>query len=190
MHALAKLQYWAGSDWRRVYGIGNTSIAVGATGAMNVAAYNYTFDGTSHQPLKADGQQALIATVTDPAITGAPPAASSLYSAGGTTVSANVKASAGRLFSVHARISHATAAGAWLMLFDKASAPAGGDTPFWRCWIQVNTATNISAEAGRDIFGPQGFAFANGLSWGVSTTPGTYTAIGAVVNGHVNISYK
>lgn len=167
----------------------STGLAVGTYG-LQTASQLYALGSASiATPLRADDSQQLIVTPSDPSVATAP-TPSTLYSAGGTTVSASVKASAGRLFSVHARISHATAAGAWLMLFDKASAPAGGDTPIWRCWVQVNTATNISAEAGRDFFGPQGLAFAAGLSWGVSTTAATYTAIGAVVNGHINISYK
>lgn len=190
LSVLAKLQYWAGSDWRRVYGIGNTGIAVGNTGAVNCAAYNFTWDGSAHQPLRSEGSQALVATLTDPSLSGTPPTSASMYTKGGTTVSANVKASAGRVLSVSARISHATAAGAWFQLFNKASAPAGGDACIWQMWVQVNTAQNLTVDAGRDHFGPQGFACSAGISWGISTTADTYTAIGAVVNGAVNISYR
>lgn len=166
-----------------------TGLAVGTYGLQTASQLYALSTANVATPCRNDDNGSQIVTPTDPSLATAP-TSSTMYSAGGTTVSAAVKASAGRLFSVHARISHATAAGAWLMLFDKASAPAGGDTPVWRCWIQANTATNISAEAGRDFFGPQGLAFAAGLSWGVSTTAATYTAIGAVVNGHINISYK
>lgn len=190
LDCVAKLQFWTGADWRRWRGIGSTSIAQGSTNAANVAAYAYTWDGAVHQPLRSEGQTALVATVTDPAITGTPPTSSTLYTKGGTTVSANVKASAGRLFSLSARISHATAAGAWLQLFNKASAPAAADACVWQMWVPVNTAADLSVVAGRDHFGPQGYAFSLGLSWGISTTANTYTAIGAVVNGSVNISYK
>lgn len=221
---IAKLQFWTGTEWRRVRGIGNTGAAAGAAGAVNVAAYLFGWDGAQHNPARQKAQDATglavgtyglqtasqlyalstanvatpcrnddngsqIVTPTDPSLATAP-TSSSLYTKGGTTVSAAVKTSAGRLFSISARISHATAAGAWLQLFNKNGAPAAADACIWQMWVPVNTAADLSVTAGRDHFGPQGYAFSAGLSWGVSTTADTFTAIGAVVNGSVNISYK
>lgn len=74
-----------------------------------------------------------------------------------------------------------TVATSWVQLFDKASAPLGGDVPKY-------TFKAPTTGAGQIVF-PNGRAFALGLSWGISSTGGTFTAAGSPL-GWVNAQYS
>lgn len=115
------------------------------------------------------------------------PVASSTYT--GTAFSArlndvdiSVKGSAGNLLSITA--SSINAAIRYLQIHNKATAPAGGDTPVFSWPIPAGTATVPAyREIGRDILGQHGHYFSTGISVGISTTADTFTA--ATTTDHV-----
>ncbi len=188
--AAAKMQFWTGAEWRRVRGKAqdSTGLAVGSYGLQTASQMYAVGSASVAAPLRVDDSQQLIITAADPSLATAP-AGATMYSGGGA-IAAAVKATAGRLFAVHARVSHATAGGAWFQLFNKATAPAAADVPVWQCWVPVNTAADLSVIAGREHFGPAGLVLATGLAYGISTTVNVYTPIGAVVASSVNLSYR
>lgn len=99
----------------------------------------------------------------------------------GTSVAVSVKASAGNITAIHA--SNANAAIRYLQVFNKASAPAGGDVPIHSWPI---TASGGSLLIGTDFFGVNGAAATLGIAIGVSTTNATFTAATAAdhnING-------
>ncbi len=166
----------------------STGLAVGSYGLQTASQMYAVGSASVAAPLRCDDSQQLIITAADPSLLTAP-AGATMYSGGGA-IAAAVKAAAGRLFAVHARVSHATAGGAWFQLFNKATAPAAADVPVWQCWVPVNTAADLSVIAGREHFGPAGLVLATGLAYGISTTVNVYTPIGAVVASSVNLSYR
>jgi hypothetical protein len=99
------------------------------------------------------------------------PLASATYSptlyTGFTTVSGNIKGSAGNVFSLQAT-NRSTSV--YLQLFNTASAPSGGATPY----MQFLVTSEIIV--GTDFFTTAGLNFSTGISFGFSTTNGSYTA--------------
>jgi hypothetical protein len=74
----------------------------------------------------------------------------------------------GKLGTVYAS-NEGSAGKVWLMIFDKPTNPANGDVP----------KVQLPLAAGEDKLWPfrQPRAFALGIVWGVSSTPGVYTAL-------------
>lgn len=90
-------------------------------------------------------------------------------------VDISVKATAGYLRSLV--VTNINAAVRYIQVHNKASAPAGADTPIWSIPIPAGTANAPAIVIlGADIFGPGGLSCTTGVSIGVSTTAGTFTA--------------
>lgn len=115
------------------------------------------------------------------------PVASATYSATGftaplTDVDISVKGSAGNLKSLSA--SNINAAIRYLQVFNKATAPAGGDTAVFSWPIPAGTSTAPAVvEIGQDFLGNGGYYFSTGIAVGISTVAATFT--GATTTDHV-----
>ena len=90
----------------------------------------------------------------------------------GSTVSALVKATEGRVFAAVAFSANASAR--YLMLFNGPLAPVAGQLPFVQ--VLIGAAANSQQALGPEVFGTDGLRFPLGIAWGVSTTRGSYTA--------------
>lgn len=97
------------------------------------------------------------------------------FSAIGSAVSGNIKASSGQIFSLSC--TNLNASTRYLQLFNTAAAPTAGATPIRSFPVYGNGGFLV---IGSDIFGSIdagiGLFFSTGVSWGFSTTPLTYTA--------------
>lgn len=135
---------------------GGTSSTVTANAGINL--------NTSALALETGGNLAKLAT-----------GPGSKDTAFGSTVSHNSKASAGTLFT--ASISSLDTNLIYFQVFNKASGPSGGDTPIFSFPVGAATATAPNyLKIGPDTFTGLGYAFATGISWGISSTNATYTA--------------
>ena len=104
------------------------------------------------------------------------------FSAPLNDVDISVKASAGNVLSL--TVSNINAAVRYLQVFNKATAPTGGDTPVFSWVIPAGTATAPAIrEIGREFFGEGGYYFATGIAVGISTTAATFTA--ATTTDHI-----
>ena len=148
-----------GTTWDRIYS------AVGANGTAGVgipAAGQMVFDAANSVWRSQVG-------VTLP------------FAAFGTSVALSVKATAGNITSIYA--SNANAAVRYLQLFNKASAPTGGDVPVHSWPITVSGGSIL---VGTDFFGTNGGYASSGIAIGISTTSATFTAATAadhIING-------
>ena len=122
-----------------------------------------------------------------------PTVGTTVYSALGTSTGANIKNSAGFILNIYccnlrASIDSSTtnlnSAVRYLQLFDSTSAPSG--TPIRSYPIYPNSGVLI---LGQDFLGGEGMQFTTGITWGISTTPLTYTAATAGET-IVNIRYN
>lgn len=109
------------------------------------------------------------------------------FAASLAAVSGTAKASSGHLRGLCAV--NRNAAVRYLQLFDSASAPNTGAVPIFQ--FPVPTALSTTAVGMlvlSDIFGPDGWAFSNGITWGFSSaTNGTYTAATAADHDFVAV---
>jgi hypothetical protein len=107
-------------------------------------------------------------------ITAGPPAPAS-FSANLAAVSGNAKATPGNLCSLSA--ANLNAALRYIQVFNKTVAPVLNDVPVFEWPLAPAAGTTPSVVVlGADLFTAGGMAFSTGISWGVSTTKGTYTA--------------
>lgn len=90
-------------------------------------------------------------------------------------VDISVKNAAGNLLSVSA--SNINAAIRYLQIHNKASAPAGGDTPVFSFPIPAGTSTApATVSLGREFLGQHGQHLTAGVAIGISTVAATFTA--------------
>lgn len=108
------------------------------------------------------------------------------YTQSGTLLRDNVNNAACDLIGFDVEVTTA-AATTYFMLFDKATAPSNGDTAVFA--YKLADTQFIVLERGSDFFGLGGTAFAAGLGWAFSSTPGTLTVLGAGIIGSVNFKF-
>lgn len=95
------------------------------------------------------------------------------YLDSGTVTKANIKATAGNVYSL--RFTNANAAVRWLQLHNKATAPAPADAAQLYFLIPAGTATQPGVlELSLEFFAQSEY-FAAGIGWAVSTTATTFT---------------
>ncbi len=98
----------------------------------------------------------------------------SLYSELTQVTTANIKASAGNVFSIY--ITNANAAVRYFQLHNKATAPAGTNVPIYSFPVPAGTANNPGVLILDDsFFTKAGVNFATGIGWAISTTYATFT---------------
>lgn len=198
-----------GANWIRIRGVG--AAGDGTANALAVGGYGYngsTFDrlraGAQSNATAATGYLAALGVgqynATAPTITdtrynhfqldsrGNQKVVDGAYEVGTVfnavlnDVDISVKASAGYLLSI--RVSNINAAIRYLQIHNKATAPAGGDTPILSFPIPAGSATNpVAVTFGVDDFGPGGLSCSTGIAIGVSTAAATFTA--ATTTDHV-----
>lgn len=97
-----------------------------------------------------------------------------------TLRAASVKTGAGVVFAVSCSNLHQNER-RYLQLFDKALAPAVGDTPI------ESFAIGADSEVEKNLlyFGPKGLAFTNGLAWGISLSAFTFAP--ALIGDHLTV---
>lgn len=107
------------------------------------------------------------------------------YTALGTATTANVKSGASRLFGIAAN--NRNAGVRYLQVFDS----TGGTGTVLYQWPVGQTAatTPNGLVVGTDFFTEQGWTFATGLTWGMSTTAGSYVAATAAETD-IAITYR
>jgi hypothetical protein len=101
------------------------------------------------------------------------------YESIGALAAGVIKASPGEIFSFFAR--NKNAAVRYVQLFDSPTAPTNGATPKAQWDIPAGGGGEIVI--GTDFFTDDGVGFNTGISWGISTTDGTFTA--ATASDHV-----
>jgi hypothetical protein len=112
----------------------------------------------------------------------------SLDTSFGSTVSHAAKGSAGNVFSLS--IESIDASLVYFQLHNKATAPATSDVPLYSWPIAAGSATVPSTKTmSENFFGMGGKQFSTGISWGISTTNGTYTAASTASNYNVHVHY-
>lgn len=95
------------------------------------------------------------------------------YQENGSVTKANIKASAGNVYSI--RVTNTNAAVRYFQLHNKATAPAAGETAQASYLIPAGTATNPGVlELLSTFFAPSAY-FATGIGWAISTTDTTFT---------------
>ncbi len=91
----------------------------------------------------------------------------SLYTALGTATTATVKGKPGRVFQVV--VVNRNASARYFQFYDTTSAT----TPIkWQFLVPAGDQIGV----GTDIFGDNGAQFSTGITWGMSTTAGSYVA--------------
>lgn len=112
----------------------------------------------------------------------------SLYSELTQVTKANIKASAGMVTGFD--VTNENAAARYFQLFNKATAPAGGDVPIYSFKIPAGTANNPGTKTlGRDFFTQAGKYFSTGIGWAVSTTYATFTDGGTNTEHIAHVHY-
>jgi hypothetical protein len=142
---------------------------------VNVTQAVAISDGTNLVGVTAGGALNVNATIGG----GTP----SLVSANIGASSGFAKASAGTLFSISCN--NRNAANRWIQVFNSASGPTGGATPFMAPWLVPAGGLTI---VGSDHFTAGGISFSTGIAWGVSTTSATFTA-GTASDHDCNVIY-
>lgn len=100
--------------------------------------------------------------------------APSLYTAITQVTKANIKNSAGNVFSI--AITNTNAAVRYFQLHNKASAPAATEVPIYSFPVPAGSATVPGVlMVGVDFFTEAGYYFSTGIGWAISTTYGTFT---------------
>jgi hypothetical protein len=98
----------------------------------------------------------------------------SLYTELTQVTKANVKASAGNVFSIY--ITNTNAAVRYFQLHNKATAPAATEVPIYSFPVPAGTATVPAVLVLDDsFFLKAGHNFATGIGWAISTTYATFT---------------
>ena len=151
---------------------------VSVTSDVNTKA---SVDALSAKLPSALGQQASAASLSVVVATGAIlPITSptySAYSALGTNVSANIKATPGKLYGLVA--TNANSSTRFIQLFNKITAPINGDVPL-RSYPVYGNYGSLMIDG--NLWGLAGLNFSTGIAWGMSSTPLTHTAISAATD--------
>jgi hypothetical protein len=61
----------------------------------------------------------------------------------------------------------------YLQVFDRSTTPSAGAAPVISVPVYANSGFTV---VDQQMLGPNGMTLSNGIAWGISTTPGTYTA--------------
>lgn len=110
--------------------------------------------------------------------------APTLYTNFGAATKANIKASAGNVFGLTSY--NKNAAGRYLMLHNKATAPAAADAGLYSFWLPIGGAVVIPAT----FFVGSGGYFATGIGWSVGTTDATFTDAATANEHNINAHYS
>lgn len=176
-----------GANWR-ILSTGQVGVQTSVVGAQNViptGRYNATrlvLADTNYANLQMDGygntwtrdgyQPVYEDNTNGVAASQVLPLASTTYSytnaQGIAALPGNIKSTAGNLFCVS--VYNANASARFLQIFNSSGAPSG--TPLMTYLIPGTGQIVL----GSDYFGPGGFSFSTGITLGVSTAAGTYTA--------------
>jgi len=139
-----------------------------------------------YSKFKDVANQATVAVCNpDGSYLGAPTTGATAYTVfknAGANATLNVKATAGRVYSISCF--NANAAIRYLQLHNKATAATAAEVPQFSIEVFPNTTTVI----GTDFFGLNGEAFTTGISFAFSTTAWTYTA-GTASDQSIQIRY-
>lgn len=100
-----------------------------------------------------------------------------------TVTKKNIKASGGNVFSITA--DNANAATRYLLIHNKATAPAAADVPTFFFRIPASGQIII----GSDFFTNDGANLATGIGWAISTTRDTFTDSATAADHSVTIHY-
>lgn len=156
-----------GATWKQLSSDQITPASIGTThveflvGAFRDWKLEWVNGGTAQDPWIADmclGDDPLEIGTSEPL----------KFSSLGAATTANVKSGPGRLYGITAN--NRNAAVRYLQIFDST---AGTGTVLYQ-WPVAATAGTITI--GDDFFTPAGWAFATGITWGMSTTAGSYVA--------------
>lgn len=109
--------------------------------------------------------------------------APSLFTNFATDADVSIKATPGNVFS--ACVHNLNASARYFQIFNKASAPTGGDTPLLTFLVPGSSMLIV----GSDLLGPNGTYFSTGIASGFSTTEATYTA-GTASDQYTQVWYK
>jgi len=157
----------------------NTSLASIATNTANIPALGQALAASSVPVVLTAAQVTTLTPPTSVGITGSVsvsglmPAGTDYYNVG-TAVSSNLKASSGNVYAI--TCSNQTTALVWFQLFNKATAPANGDTPVrsYPVYGATSTAPGFII-LGQDSLGGSGISFSTGIGWAISSTATTLT---------------
>lgn len=121
----------------------------------------------------------------DPQLANLAPAPSVMFF---TAVSATglIKASPGRILALRYD-STAVLLSQFFQIFNKAAIPVLGDVPVFN--FLTNRLAALPINLFRDFFGPSGASGSIGLSWGLSSTPATFTAAAPAAGQFVNVIF-
>lgn len=88
-----------------------------------------------------------------------------------SSAGANLKSTGGTIYSlIFSNLNSSSTR--YFQLFNQTTSPTTGNVPVLQLPIPVGSTIGF----GQDIFGGTGFPLSTGVTWGVSTTAGTYTA--------------
>lgn len=156
----------------------NVAAATGYLANLGIGQYNATaptLTDTRYNHLQLDSKANL------KTVEGAVEVAT-MFNAILNDVDISVKASAGYLKSI--AVTSINAGLRYLQVHNKATAPAGGDTPIWSFPIPAGAATAPAMVSfGEQDWGSGGLSCSTGIAIGVSTTAATFTA--ATTTDHV-----
>lgn len=175
----------APGNWLFQFG-GWTTLRVRASAFSSGSALVWiaTNAGLSYQGAAAAGVTAL----PPPAATVSPSTGRTVDTDFGTVTKKLVKNTAGNVLTIKAW--NANAAVRWLLLHNKATAPAAADVPVSSYPIPAGTANSPgSVSLGLDDFGPLGRYQATGIGWSISTTKATFTDAATAADHQVEAEY-
>lgn len=109
-----------------------------------------------------------------------------LYNSWSTITKANIKASAGYVFSLYAI--NRNAAVRYIQLHNKATAPAGTDVPLQSFPVPAGTTNNPGVLVLDDTFFDSA-RYSTGIGWAISTTEATFTDSATASDTSVEIHY-
>jgi hypothetical protein len=154
--------------------------------AQNVHVANFADGGTiptqeQLAPQAEDNVNAVIAVAIRPLATST--YAPSVYTNFGSSVAANVKASAGNVLAI--TCANANASTRYIQIHNTTSAPTGGAVPYLSFAVPANSQVVIGSQS----LGGNGVYLSTGITMAFSTTAGTYTAASAS-DQNTQILYK
>lgn len=140
----------------------------------------------AYAPAAEDNTNGVMAYVRKPLAS--PTYAPSLYAPLTQVTKANIKASAGNVFSVY--VTNDNAAVRFLLLHNKATAPAAAEAPVYAFKIPAGTANNPGVLILDEAFFARGGAhFATGIGFSISTTFATFTDSATASEHIINVHY-
>lgn len=136
-----------------------------------------------YAPAAEDNTNGVLAHVTKPLAVSTYCATLYTYFAGAVT-KANVKASAGNVYSF--TVTNRNAAARYFLLHNKASAPAAAEAGLVAFMVPAGSTLTIGDQWFRDA----GVNFATGIGWSIGTTVATFTDSATASEHEVQIQYK